>query len=67
MTTNVNIHNVPGHHKVKLFRRHKETGVEQEVGEAAPGDMVHHVSLWEDVELVIREVAVPPTYTSPAK
>lgn len=61
MTTNVSIHNTPGHWNVKIIRRHIATGSETEVQEVKPGEMVHHVTLWDDCELVIREVPIAPT------
>jgi hypothetical protein len=58
MTTNVSIHNTPGHWKVKVFRRDIKTGAETELHTVAPGEMIHHAALWDDAELVLREVPI---------
>lgn len=58
MTTNVSIHNTPGHWKVKVFRRDVRSGAETELHMVEPGEMVSRVTLWDDVELVIREVPI---------
>jgi hypothetical protein len=62
MTTNVTIHNTPGHWKVKVFRRHIATGKEDELATINPGELIGNgmLSLWDDCELVIKEVPIIP-------
>ena len=61
MTTNVSIHNTPGHWKVKVFRRFKD-GSETELRTIEPGEMIsgphEGITLWDGCELVIREVPI---------
>jgi hypothetical protein len=61
MTTNVNIHNTPGHWKVKVIRRDKATGAETELQDIEPGHMANHIAVWDDCELVIREIPNSPS------
>ncbi len=56
MTTNVDIKNNTGHWNVKVFRRFPKTGAETELAELDGTAPLEHAAVWNDCELVIREV-----------